>query len=82
MEAIHHRLSELFAQLGLPTDTAGMREFIASHAPLPGTLRLADAPFWSPSQARMLRETIADDADWAEIVDQFDALLRRAPAAA
>lgn len=82
MEAIHHRLSELFAQLGLPADADAMRAFIATHAPLPGELRLADAPFWNAAQSRMLRETIADDADWAEIVDQFDALLRRPPGTA
>ena len=38
---------------------------------------LADAFFWSPSQAELLREEILDDADWAEVVDQLDVLLRK-----
>jgi len=40
-------------------------------------LHLADAFFWSPSQAELLREEILDDADWAEVVDQLDVLLRK-----
>jgi len=44
--------------------------------PLPGATRLADAPFWTPAQARFLGEEIAEDADWAEIVDRLDVALR------
>jgi hypothetical protein len=39
-------------------------------------MSLADAPFWRPQQAQFLREEVADDADWAEIVDTLDASLR------
>ena len=77
MENTFHRFSELFAQLGLPSDDAGIRQFIAAHSPLPGDVLLAEAPFWSEAQARMLRDTIAQDADWAEVVDQLNAVLRR-----
>ena len=42
MEGFHHRFSELFAQLGLPSDPTGIAGFIASHAPLPdGAVRPA-----------------------------------------
>lgn len=37
---------------------------------------LEDAPFWSISQATLLREQIILDADWAEIVDQLNKDLR------
>jgi len=37
---------------------------------------LADAPFWSPAQSRFLREGIADNADWAQVVSELDASLR------
>ena len=77
MEKNFHRFAELFAQLGLPSDEAGIRQFIATHAPLPGPVLLADAPFWNDAQAHMLRETVAEDADWAAVVDQLDAALRR-----
>ncbi|MEW6693366.1 MAG: DUF2789 domain-containing protein [Pseudomonadota bacterium] len=76
MESPFHRLSDLFAQLGLPTDEASMRAFIARHAPLAPEVALADAPWWTPAQARFLREALCQDADWAEPVEQLDALLR------
>lgn len=79
MENAFHRFGDLFAQLGLPADNAGIREFIAAHTPLAGEIRLADAPFWSAVQARLLRELIAEDADWAEVVDHLDAALRLDP---
>ena len=69
MEAPFHRFADLFAQLGLPADNAGIAAFIGRHAPLRGDLHLADAPFWSPAQAQLLRETLCADADWAEVVD-------------
>ena len=78
MENSFHRFGDLFAQLGLPADHAGIRQFIAAHAPLAGAIRLADAPFWSEAQAHLLRELIAEDADWAEVVDHLDAALRQA----
>lgn len=77
MEKSQHTLSELFAQLGLPADAAAIETFIAAHAPLPHQMVLADAPFWSPVQAGFLREELTDDADWAELVDQLDACLRK-----
>lgn len=77
MEPSFHRFSELFAQLGLRNDVASIRSFIEEHAPLPGSIRLEDAAIWSPSQAQLLRELIAQDADWAEVADQLNAALHR-----
>nr|WP_316639751.1 DUF2789 domain-containing protein [uncultured Roseateles sp.] len=77
MDASFHRFSELFAQLGLPSDNAGIAEFLRTHAPLAPELRLADAPFWTLAQATLLREEILEDADWAELVDQLDVALRK-----
>jgi hypothetical protein len=71
MENLIHRLSDLFRQLGLPDEPAAMEAFIASHRPLPQGISLADAKFWTPSQAQFLREEISEDADWAELVDTF-----------
>jgi hypothetical protein len=47
------------------------------HAPLPERLTLADAPFWSVAQTAFLSEQLEADADWAEVIDQLDALLRQ-----
>lgn len=71
-------LADLFAQLGLDADDAAQRAFIAAHAPLPANLPLPDAPFWTPAQATFLREALLEDAEWAEVVDELDALLRQA----
>ena len=71
-----HSFAELFTQLGLDTDDKSISGFLETHAPLAGDVRLAEAPFWSTSQATFLREKILEDADWAEVVDQLDASLR------
>ncbi len=56
MEPSFHRFSELFAQLGLPSDEAGIKEFLKTHARLPPQVSLADAAFWTPAQSAFLRE--------------------------
>lgn len=77
MESQTHTLANLFAQLGLPGDQAAIEAFIEQHAPLPNDLRLADAPFWTPSQAAFLKADISEDSDWSAVVDGLDVLLRR-----
>lgn len=81
MEKPVHRFTELFAQLGLPSDEQGILRFLVTHAPLAAEVALADAPFWTPAQATFLREEILEDADWAELVDQLNAALRGSPPA-
>ena len=75
MDMAFHRFPELFAQLGLDADLDAIRSFIATHAPLPGDVLLEDAPFWTPAQARLLREALTVDADWAEVVDRLNLAL-------
>ncbi|MGD9869547.1 MAG: DUF2789 domain-containing protein [Thauera sp.] len=77
MEKPIHVFSDLFAQLGLPDDAAGIDAFIKAHSPLPEFVKLTDAPFWTAGQAAFLREQLANDADWAELVDQLNSALRR-----
>ncbi len=76
----HHTMQDLFAQLGLPSDAAAIRAFLLQHRPLSDQLRLADAPFWSDSQACFLREKVREDSDWALLVDELSVQLRDAPA--
>lgn len=71
-----HRFSALFAQLGLPQTPDEIRDFVTRHAPLDPSVRLEDAPFWTPAQAALLQEELSVDADWAEVVDQLNAALR------
>lgn len=67
-----HSLSDLFAQLGLPSDPAGIDDFISSHRPLGNDVALYRAPFWTPSQRDFLKEEIIEDADWASVVDELN----------
>ncbi len=76
MESPSHRFSELFAQLGLACDAAGIAGFLAGHAPLADNVKLADAPFWTPAQAGFLREALLQDSDWADPVDHLSQALR------
>ena len=76
MELSNHTLKDLFRQLGLPDSHADIEQFIVSHRPLANEVLLADAPFWTPPQARFLREELTEDADWAELVDQLNLRLR------
>lgn len=75
MEPVVHLFSALFEQLGLPAAEADIRAFIERHRPLPGGTRVQDAPFWSPAQSKALRDMLAQDADWAEVVDQLNLAL-------
>ena len=77
MNSSFHQQQDLFRQLGLPDDPGAIERFIASHRPLAPGVALADAPFWTPSQAQFLREQIGDDADWAALVDALAVLLSR-----
>lgn len=76
MESQVHSLNSLFAQLGLADDEQGINEFIAAHKPIPAGVELHDASCWNDSQAAFLKQSITEDADWAEVVDHLNAMLR------
>ncbi len=76
MELPIHSLASLFGQLGLDSTDEAIENFISSNNPLPGNVELHNADFWSASQASFLKQAKDEDADWAEIVDQLDAMLR------
>jgi hypothetical protein len=76
MDTQRHDLHDLFLQLGLPTECDEIDAFLARHRPLRADLELAAAPFWSPAQAAFLGEQVAWDADWTELVDRLDVMLR------
>ncbi|MDT8404939.1 DUF2789 domain-containing protein [Sulfuriflexus sp.] len=76
MEGPVHSLTSLFDQLGLDSTDQGIEDFINTHKPLPGNVELYEAGFWNPAQAAFLKEAKDEDADWAEIVDQLNVMLR------
>lgn len=71
----HHKLGELFQQLGLPSNAAAINEFCSRYR-LGRDIALADAPFWTEQQAQFLREAWNDDADWVSTIDALAARLR------
>ncbi|MCB5194847.1 DUF2789 family protein [Deefgea salmonis] len=74
MDTNTHTLAVLFAQLGLPTAPQEIEQFLAAH-PLPLGVPIAQAAFWSASQAAFLREALEQDAEWAESIDALANLL-------
>jgi len=75
MNHANHPMGELFKQLGLPFKPLQIQAFIAAHRPLPSGRLLADACFWSASQADFLREALEQDSDWSSIADQLSRAL-------
>ena len=76
MHAQQHTMSNLFAQLGLPSEEDAVESFIASHRPLENEVALYRAPFWSAMQREFLKEEIIEDADWAAVIDELNGRLR------
>lgn len=76
MEKSTHTYSELFRQLGLPSDKAYIEQFILDHRPLEPEVKISAAPFWTDAQRDFLRKALQEDADWAPMVDQLNAELR------
>jgi len=75
MESNQHEFHELFEQLGLPSSEADIRAFISDHRPLPGDVKVTEAPFWTDAQASLLKELLLQDADWAVVVDHLNVAL-------
>ncbi|MBP6203241.1 MAG: DUF2789 domain-containing protein [Azonexus sp.] len=76
MQAQLHSMTNLFAQLGLPSDETGVETFIAAHRPLKNDVALYRAPFWSDAQRAFLKEEIIEDADWSAVIDELNGRLR------
>lgn len=68
METHKHDLSNLFRQLGHSGEAQDIDTFVAGHR-LGAGVALAEAPFWTPVQAKFLVQAIAEDSDWAAAAD-------------
>ena len=77
MNSTFHPLTELFEQLGLPSDCHSIEAFFRMHAPLKPNIVLAEADFWSEEQRTFLNEELLKDADWAEAIDLLNSQLRQ-----
>ena len=77
MDVTQKTLNMLFAQLGLPNDDASIEGFIQSHSPQHADRPLWEESFWTPAQAQFLKECWEEDAAWAEVADELNALLHK-----
>ncbi|MCF2860322.1 DUF2789 domain-containing protein [Pseudoalteromonas sp. SMS1] len=75
MDTSYHSLKTLFAQLGLENSDDHISHFI-DHNRLPSHTLIKDAPFWNEGQRHFIEESLREDADWSEVIDELDALLR------
>lgn len=76
MDTSIHNMTSLFKQLGLNGDTQAIDRFVSAHSPLERQINITDAPFWTATQAEFLKESMAEDADWTEVIEVLDARLR------
>ena len=74
MDTFAPTLSALFAQLGLDNSEHAIGHFVSQHKLAPG-MAIQDAPFWNSAQASFLQESLRQDAQWCEIIDELNALL-------
>lgn len=72
MENSQHTMSNLFAQLGLPSEAVAIAHFVDAHRPLANGMALYRAPFWSESQRQFLKEEIIEDGDWSGVIDELN----------
>jgi len=75
MDTSSHTISCLFRQLGLPSSETAIENFVQNNH-LPREIPLDHAACWSAGQAQFIRESLDEDSDWSEVVDQLDAMLR------
>lgn len=76
MENVFHNLDNLFVQLGLDNSQQGIDLFIKQHK-LRADQHIEAAEFWTPSQAAFISESLSQDSDWSEVVDQLNVLLHQ-----
>jgi len=76
MDTSKHDMIGLFDQLGLDSTRSGIYHFVKGHN-IQADLTIDEAPFWNQSQANFLSDSIQEDGDWSEIIDQLDAMLRK-----
>ena len=76
MEQAIPSMTLLFSQLGLRSAPQDIDAFIAANRPLATGVLLADADFWTRSQADFLRCEVAEDTAWSVVIERLNATLR------
>lgn len=77
MESQVHSMSDLFDQLGLPSNNEAIEDFISKHKSKTDGQPIHELEIWTPAQAEFLKQVWVDDADWVEVVDELSARLSK-----
>ncbi|WP_144209804.1 DUF2789 domain-containing protein [Shewanella donghaensis] len=75
MDTTTATLEHLFQQLGLGSSEESITLFIEQHE-IPKNIAISQATFWNEAQKHFLEEALNEDAQWSELIDQLDVLLR------
>ncbi|GGB62284.1 DUF2789 domain-containing protein [Shewanella inventionis] len=75
MDTTENDLGHLFKQLGLGYTQQEIDSFVSRNKVNKDTL-LIDADCWNHSQRAFLKEALNEDAQWSEIIDQLDVMMR------
>ncbi|WP_299270883.1 DUF2789 domain-containing protein [uncultured Psychrosphaera sp.] len=75
MDTSVHNIAALFAQLGLDNSKEGIENFVKNSVIAPN-VSIENAEFWNVAQASFLADSLQEDSDWSEIIDQLDIMLR------
>ncbi len=70
-------MTDLFDQLGLPSDEASIQIFIAQHDGVCRACGLEQASIWNESQRTFLKEAVAQDSEWSIKAEALMAALSR-----
>ena len=69
--------TDLFNQLGLPSQPEAIADFIVKHRPLDNSVLLEHAPFCSDAQSQFINEKKnRDEPPWSILLDQLSNALR------
>ncbi|AZG72703.1 DUF2789 domain-containing protein [Shewanella livingstonensis] len=75
MDTTSNDLSHLFKQLGLADNQQGIDDFVKQNKLDKHTL-IVDADCWNSGQKAFLKEALLEDAQWSEVIDQLDVMMR------
>jgi Protein of unknown function (DUF2789) len=70
-------MTDLFDQLGLPSDEASIQLFLSQHDGVCRECGLVQAPIWNESQRLFLQEAVAQDSEWSMMAEALMAALSR-----
>ena len=79
MDLSSHNMSNLFKQLGLPSDETSIRQFIKDNGPIPADQPIYEASCFTDAQAAFLAQGLDEDSDWSEVIDTLHSALSEQP---